>query len=337
MKVSELGEIRLVNFISGIIKDFSDQKAVPWQKLITGPGDDAASWRGDDLINLATVDSLIENVHYTRELLDWTSLGWKALAINLSDIAAMGGVPRYTLISLGLPPDTEIDNVTSFYRGMLELANQSGVAIVGGDTDCTPLISVSVTLFGVTDTPEHLLLRSSAKPGELVAVTGNPGNAGGGLRLLQKKKQELNDVEKILKQSFWRPVPRLFEGRLLVEAGIKTAIDISDGLIVDLERICQASHTGARIFVDDIPISPALKEVMGEESLEMSMAGGEDYELLFSGTREAIEHVKQMTKCPITIIGEMTFEEPGKVQLYRKNGEKFNISKSGWDHFSRWM
>lgn len=332
MKISEFGEFRLVELITKTLNASRDEKAVSWQNLIAGAGDDAAAWQVDRNIQLATVDALVENIHFSLDYTSWRDIGWKALAINLSDIAAMGGVPVYALVSLGLPPETEVDNVLEFYQGMLELACKHEVAIIGGDTDCTPQISITVTLLGSAENKDSLLLRSAARPGELIAVTGNTGNAAAGYHMLSKKLK-IDGVSVELAQAFLRPVPRVTEGRRLVNNGIKSAIDISDGLVSDLRHICRASQVGARIDAAKLPISPVVSQIFGEKALELALSGGEDYELLFTGKMEAIENTSKQAGCRVTVVGEITADHPGKVAVYGPDDKSMDIERLGWEHF----
>ena len=148
MKVSELGEFGLIDLLAKMVGSTQDKQPAPSQQPILGIGDDAAAWQGDTQIQLATVDSFIQDVHFSLNITPWQELGWKALAVNLSDIAAMGGAPRYALVSLALPGHTEVDDVAALYQGMAELAQQFGVAIVGGDTSRAPLVVINITIFG---------------------------------------------------------------------------------------------------------------------------------------------------------------------------------------------
>ncbi|MBM4432880.1 MAG: thiamine-phosphate kinase [Chloroflexi bacterium] len=330
VKVSELGEFGLVELIAKAINSAPENKAS--KQLVCGIGDDAAAWKGDDTTQLATVDSLLQNVHFTLEITPWRELGWKALAINLSDIAAMGGVPRYTLVALAIPGHTEVDDVITLYQGMLELAQKSGVAIIGGDTDNAPTVSITVTVLG-NSRGRHLLMRSTAKPGEQIAVTGFLGAAAAGYEMLSKKLQFDTEAAAALRQAFLKPEPRIAEGELLVKQGIRTAIDVSDGLVSDLKQICKASKVGARIEVERVPVHPAVKANFGEMALELALSGGEDYELLFTGSAEAIARVKKVASCPITVIGEIADEKAGEVTVLDNKGNAFNISKAGWEHF----
>lgn len=332
MKISELGEFELVELIAKTLNQSRDAKAASWQNLIVGAGDDAAAWYAAGKVQLATVDALVENVHFSLDYTGWQDLGWKALAVNLSDIAAMGGVPTYALVSLALPPEIEVDSVLDLYRGILELAGKHGVAIVGGDTDSTPQISITVTALGIADNKDGLLLRSAARPGELIAVTGNTGNAAAGYQMLSKKLK-IDGASVELAQAFLRPVPRITEGQLLLKNGIRTAIDISDGLLSDLRHICLASQVGAHIDASKLPVAPEVSEIFGKKALEMALSGGEDYELLFTGRPEAIEKVGKQAGCRITVIGEITAAGPGDVTVFGRDGRLLDMKRQGWQHF----
>ena len=186
MKVSELGEFGLIDLLAKMVNSSPGNQTASRQQLIIGIGDDAAAWHGDASTQLATVDSFIQDIHFSLGIASWSELGWKALAASLSDIAAMGGVPRYALVSLALPDDTEVDDVTALYKGMIELAQQSGVAIIGGDTSSAPLVVITITILGNTgNRDKHILTRSAAKPGEKVAVTGELGAAAAGLETIK--------------------------------------------------------------------------------------------------------------------------------------------------------
>ncbi len=331
MKVSELGEFGLIDLLAKTVSGAQDNQTKPQQQLIVGIGDDATAWRGDASTQLATVDSLVQDVHFSLSMTPWKELRWKSLAVNLSDIAAMGGVPGYALISLALPGDTEIEDVAALYEGMLELAQPSEVAIVGGDTCRAPVVAITITVFGSTG--EHILSRATARPGDKVAVTGYLGSAAAGLEMLTKNLHLEPEVASYLRDSFLRPRPRIAEGQQLVKQGVAAAIDISDGLLADLNQICKASQVGARLEVDRLPVHPAVRDSFGDRAREMALAGGEDYELLFTAGAEVINRVKEAARCPVTIIGEITAERPGAASLFDAKGEPVNIPKAGWEHF----
>ena len=330
MKVSELGEFGLIDLLAKMVQE---QMALP-KPLILGIGDDATAWHGDASTQLATVDSLIQDVHFSLDMTPWKELGWKALAINLSDIAAMGGIPKYALVSLALPDHTEVDDVTTLYQGMIELAQQFGVAIVGGNTSSSPIVAINITVLGSAGNQDKLLTRSGAKAGDRVAVTGYLGAATAGWEMLTTGLQFDPEATTSLKRAFLHPYPRIAEGQLLVDAGVKTAIDISDGLVSDLSHVCKASQVGARIEVDRVPVQPAVKANFGDRALELALSGGEDYELLFTGSTEAIDKVRTKAPCPITVIGEILADKAGKITLVDSQGKPFILSKKGWEHFT---
>jgi len=334
MKVSELGEFGLIDLLAEMVSNSQDKQFDSWRQLIVGIGDDAAAWHGDTSIQIATCDSLIQDIHFSLDTTPWKELGWKALAVNLSDIAAMGGVPVYALVSLALPENTEVEDVTDLYKGMIELACQFEVAIVGGDTTRAPVVSLAVTVLGSTgNRDKHLLTRSAAKPGDKIAVTGYLGAAAAGLEMLSNQLQFDTEAATRLRSAFLRPLPRIAEGKLLVEQGVRTAIDISDGLISDLHQICKSSQVGARVEIDRVPVHPAVKASFGDRALELALSGGEDYELLFTAGDEVIGKVKEAASCPVAVIGEIVADKPGEVDLVDKNGEPFRLRKTGWEHF----
>jgi len=323
VKVSELGEFGLIDLLAKM-------EVGRDERLLIGIGDDAAAWQGDASIQLASVDSFIEGVHFTPQTTPWPEVGWKALAANISDIAAMGGIPRYALVSLALPADSEVDDITALYTGMLKIAKRYGVSLIGGDISRAPLVAISITILGSSPT-QNLLTRFDAKVGEMVAVTGNLGAAAGGLEIVKQKRDIDAEAEGQLRNAFLHPTPRVAEGLLLVEQGVKTAIDISDGLVADLNQICKASRVGARLEVERVPVAPAVKAAFGEKAVELALSGGEDYELLFTAGGDIMARLKKAASVPITVIGEIT---DGKgVSLVDKQGNPFKIAKPGWEHF----
>jgi thiamine-monophosphate kinase len=166
-----------------------------------------------------------------------------------------------------------------------------------------------------------------------VAVTGYPGSAAAGLDMLTNNLRFEPEVTTYLRNAFFRPLPRIGEGQLLVNHGVVTAIDISDGLIADLKQICKASQVSARIETDRLPIHPIVKDSFGDRSLELALTGGEDYELLFTASIEVINRIKGEARCPVTIIGEIAADSPGEVSIFDARGNPVNIHKAGWEHF----
>jgi len=332
MKVSELGEFRLIDLLAKMVSDSKINQTTP-QPPVIGIGDDTAAWRSDASIQLATIDSMVQGVHFSLEITTWKELGWKSLAINLSDIAAMGGVPRYALVALALPENAEVDDVAGLYEGMIELARQFRVAIIGGNVSRSPVVSVTITVLGGSLNNE-ILKRSTAKPGDTIAITGYPGSAAAGLEMLTKKLQFGAESATYLRSAFVRPKPRITEGQLLLKLGITTAIDTSDGLLADLRHVCEASGVGARVNIDRLPIHPAVSSNFGERARELALSSGEDYELLFTGSAEIVDRVKAEMDYPVTAIGEITAGEPGKISLLDADGRPVKIDKTtGWEHF----
>jgi thiamine-monophosphate kinase len=334
MKVSQLGQFGLIDKIAAMIEAGRDNQADSWQKLIHGVGDDCAVWQGDPANQLAKVDCQVQGVHFNLDIISWEDLGWKSLAVNLSDIAAMGGIPRYALVSLGLPLDTEVENVLYLYRGMLKLAGLSGVAITGGNISGSPFIFVDVSVIGRTGNPRgDYLSRSCARPGDNIAVTGWLGTAAAGLQMLTSHAPFELGVTASFQQAFARPEPRLAEGRLFVAAGVKTGMDISDGLLSDLGHICRASRVGAVVETRKIPIREDVKAAFGPQSLEMALSGGEDYQLLITARPPVIDAVIKDSAYPVTVIGKIVAENPGRVIVINQEGERLQPGSTGWDHF----
>jgi len=331
MKVAELGEFGLIDLLAKMIKDAGADRLGDDQPII-GIGDDTAAWRGDTAIQLATVDTMVQDVHFSLKTITWQELGWKSLAINLSDIAAMGGVPRYALVALALPVATSVEAVKKIYEGMIEAARQYRLAIVGGNISRAPEISITATVLGIS-ADDKILRRDTALAGDIVAVTGYLGSASAGREMLTKKLKFKPEAMKYLRDAFLHPVPRIAEGQLLVKHGITTAIDISDGLLADLRHICKASRVSAKIDISLLPAHEIVKTNLSKKAVNLALGGGEDYELLFTGRAVIIEKIKSEISCPVTSIGEITAGEPGKIDLRDAGGNPVKVKNTGWSHF----
>jgi thiamine-monophosphate kinase len=333
MKLSEIGQFGMIDMISAMIEKQRDNQAESWRNVIAGVGDDCAIWRGDSANQYAKVDCQVEGIHFNLDIISWEDLGWKALAVNLSDIAAMGGIPSYALVSLGLPLDTEVQNVVSLYRGLLDLAAFSGTAVVGGNLSGSPMIFVDVNVIGKAGNREgQYLSRFSAQAGDLIAVTGWLGSAAAGFEIL-RQKGEFDPAEICLRQAFTRPQPRLKEGRLLVEAGVKTGMDISDGLLSDLGHICKASRVSAELYLNQLPIQPETKSRFGVRALELALSGGEDYQLLFTAKSDIVKEVQIKSTYPVSVIGEISALKAQPIRVFDQQGREFKPVNNGWDHF----
>ena len=332
MQVSELGEFGLIELLADIVGKTKNPQDVSWQRLIIGINDDAAAWKGDDAIQLATTDSLVQDTHFDLNVTTWKELGWKAIAVNLSDIAAMGGTPEYALISLALPGDLETDCIANLYKGMAEISSQFGVAIIGGNIASASKTMISVTVLGNMES-NSMLTRSAAVPGDQIATTGYAGLSAAGLKMLKQKLSFDAETTQLLREAHLTPMPRIDEGQILLHRGVKSAIDISDGLLADLTHICQASKVSARINENSVPIHPALKKNFKSDCLQLALSGGEDYELLFTASSQIINRLRKTMPCPVTVIGEITEGETGQVTLIDADGKIIPWEKAGWEHF----
>ncbi|MFQ6015848.1 MAG: thiamine-phosphate kinase [Anaerolineae bacterium] len=335
MKIGELGEFGLIDRLSRLLPQQGAD-------VVVGVGDDVAVLRtSQGKYLLVTCDIQLEGSHFLRDSITPHQLGRKAVAINLSDIAAMGGVPRHLLISLGLPQETTVEYVDALYHGFREEATTFGVDIVGGNMARSPEgLIIDIFLLGEVE-PEHLLLRSGARPGDRVLVTGRLGEAAAGLALFLDAALECHEVDaQQVKEAFLTPTPRVIEGQVIGRSGLATAmIDISDGLANDLRHICQSSGVGARLWAEGLPISPTTRRVaalVGKDAQEMALHGGEDYELLFTTSPDRADElsaaVTRESGTPVTVIGEIVSQEEG-VKLSLAEGDTVPLVPGGWDHF----
>jgi thiamine-monophosphate kinase len=332
MKISELGEFGLISLIQSISDKFRDPEQASWQQLLIGIGDDVAAWQGDNHVQLATTDTLVQDVHFDLDIITWEELGWKALAVNLSDIAAMGGVPRYALVSLACPGEIEVASISRLCHSMAGLAADFGVAIVGGNLASALNLVITITMLGRSKN-KSMLKRSAAMPGEQIAVTGHLGSSAAGLEMLKKKISFDAETTNILRKAHLKPMPKVKEGQILIEQGVNSAIDISDGLIADLEHICEASKVNARIDIAQLPIHPLVKANF-PGYLELALSGGEDYELLFTAHKAIIDQVRGALDCPVTLIGDIVKEGlANRVTLMDSKGNVVRYEKGGWEHF----
>jgi thiamine-monophosphate kinase len=332
MKVSELGEFGLINLIRSSSARFENSGHTPWKEVLVGMGDDAAAWQSDNHIQLATTDTLVQDIHFDLDVISWEELGWKALAVNLSDIAAMGGIPKYALLSLALPGELEVEDISKFINSMLHLAKEFGVAIVGGNVATSASVFITVTVIGCSK-GNAILKRSTASSGEQIAVTGYPGLSAAGLEMLRGKAISDPGISNVLRRAHFKPIPKVKEGQILVEQGVKTAIDISDGLIADLAHICESSEVNARIKIEQIPLHPMVTANFPNHQ-ELALCGGEDYELLFTADEATIGRAKQALDCPVTVIGDITEERlPTRVTVVNSDGNIIPYGKGGWEHF----
>jgi thiamine-monophosphate kinase len=334
MRIKDLGEFGVIELLQQMVvgqRRAPDRASSAFSKLLVDNGDDAAAWCTEGATQLFTTDTMVEGVHFQRDTTPWRDLGWKSLASNISDIAAMGGQPLYALITLGLPPDTEVDDIKELYGGMLEISNTHGAAIVGGDMVRSPVVFITVSLTGVLSGIP--LLRSTACVGDQVAVTGFLGASAGGLRLLMEGGTASPEAAEYLRQCHRLPQPAVAEGRILSEAGVVTAMDISDGLADDLGKLCRASGISARLTTGRIPMHPLLRQVFPQDCLDLALYGGEDYLLLFTADSARMSRVMPLLPEGAATIGEITSGTPGQVLLVDASGAETVAGPGGWDHY----
>jgi thiamine-monophosphate kinase len=328
MTIGDLGEFKLIERLMAHV-------ASPSPLGVEGIGDDCAVLPYSAHQSLVvTTDMLVENTHFTLKTISAFDLGYKSLAVNLSDIAAMGGQPLYVFLSLALPSLTSIQWVDQFFKGFNTLAHEHTVFLLGGDTTKGALVTINATVIGSIETAK-IKRRSQAKIDDLICCTHFLGDSGAGLQLLFEN-QEVNHP---LIQAHLRPRPHLKEGQWLAQqTSVHAMMDISDGIASDLQHILDASHCGAEINLDQLPLSDHLKEIAKEKQWnaeEIALTAGEDYCLLFTLDPVNLTHFSQAYQAyfhsPFFIIGTVTDFSNGLV--YRKNGQSISFEKQGFNHF----
>ena len=341
MLVREIGEFGVIERLNRmVVCRGAGNEAVRAFPLLVDTGDDTAVWQAGEGRELFTTDTMVEGVHFTRETTPWRELGWKAIASNISDVASMGGLPAYALITLGLPPETEVCHIEEMYLGMLEIGEEYGMGVVGGDIVRSPVFFVTTALTGVTRrTP---LLRSSARPGDAVAVSGWLGSSAGGLRLmldpgLAEGQDATGEAAKFLREAHRRPTPAVQAGQILSQEGIEAAMDVSDGLVDDLGKLCAASGAAARVYASAVPAHPLLRQQFPDECLSLALSGGEDYVLLFAGPPDVVRSLIPGLGEGSAVIGTIVPPEElggtGRVAVMDDAGRELSLSGGGWDHF----
>ena len=338
MDTSQLGEFGLINRLSSRLKFRSS-------KLKIGIGDDCAVYTcAPGKYQIATTDALLETVHFDLDTTSPEQLGRKSLAVNISDIAAMGGTPTLALITIGVPQKLTVSFLDKFYDGINQVSQKYGVVLAGGDTIASPNhLFINITVLGEVDR-KRLFTRSGAKPGDKILVTGNLGDSALGLRLLKSPHHNwagITQKMKVVIQKHLDPTPRMLESKILSRSGAKitSMIDISDGLVQDLGHICNNSEVGAILHNKQLPISPALKYICNHNNLDSNdfvLAGGEDYELLFTTSpKDVTKIIRQFRKTdtPVTVIGEITSSK-GELFLVHESGRRDSLRNTkGYDHF----
>jgi len=333
--ISEIGEFSLIERIKKLVPKASEDN------ILLGIGDDTAIIKiSAQKWLLATCDIQIEDTHFRIRRSSPYQMGRRAMTVNLSDIASMGGKPTYALVSAGLPPNLEVKNFDDLFRGMSDALVEHSAFIIGGNLAHTAdKLIIDVFLLGEIS-PNQILLRSGAKPGDRVFVTGTLGASAAGFYVLENYQKDYPEKFTHLVLSHLEPIARIETGMEIARSGYATSmIDISDGLAGDLKHICDDSNAGAEIFARNIPFPEAIDELadtISKNKLDFALHGGEDYELLFTMKpdtySQVIEKIATETKTKITEIGRIVSKEEGYNIITTKN-QRLPLQPKGWDHF----
>ncbi|MBW2589615.1 MAG: thiamine-phosphate kinase [Deltaproteobacteria bacterium] len=334
MKLKDIGEF-------GFIEKISQGCLIRPDNIIKAIGDDAAAfYTNSGQVCLITTDLLVERVHFMRDATTGFNLGYKSMAVNLSDIAAMGGTAKEAFVSVAIPEDCSTDFLEDVYRGIKDLAYEFNVNILGGDTTLSIvdlIINISVTGSVLR---EELLLRNAAQHGDIIFSTGFLGDSRAGLHLILNNMPADSEELKELFNSHILPRPFLHEGRFLAsQNGVHAAIDVSDGLSSDIGHIAKESNVGVSLFAEKIPVSENLIYFCNRfkfNPVEFALAGGEDYTLLCTISPDKSDEVaRKYLKTfnnPLYPIGKIT--DPGKMEIIDSSGRAKGFKPEGWDHFT---
>ena len=334
-KLTEIGELGLLERLQQILP------AVDSPDVIQGIGDDTAVIRIDQhMALLATCDIHVEGIHFDLDIITPYQLGRRVVSVNLSDIASMGGTPKYALISLALPGSMTVESFDELQRGFGDQLSRWQAFAVGGNLSVSPdRIIINITLIGEVPASE-IVRRNSASVGDRIFVTGKPGASAAGRHLLSRYKDRAAGLYESLISAFLQPIPRLETGRMIAVRRLATAmIDVSDGLAADLSHICTSSGVGAEILAEKFPCPAELNaaaEEIGVDIWKLILRGGEDYELLFTtdeNTPESmIQQIAVKSGTQISEIGRILPDKEG-ITFIGLKGKRNTLDVNGWDHF----
>ena len=306
---------------------------------LVGAGDDAAAWEQPAAVVVASADALVEGVHFDLALTSWADLGWKSLAVNLSDLAAMGATPQWALVTLGVRPDAPVAGLEDLYRGLAAVGARYGCRVAGGDTvGVRHETLIGVTVLGALPSGEGgtLLRRDRGRPGDRLAVTGTLGASAAGLHALRHPGDLPAALLAPLAAAHRRPLPQVAAGQALRRAGVRCAMDVSDGLLADAAKLGAASGAGVRLAAGRLPLDPGVRAAFPQRALAWAAAGGEDYQLLFAAPPQTMDGARRAlgdAGVAATEVGVLT-DQPGTVQLLDEDGREVVLGDAGWDHFA---
>lgn len=336
MKILEIGEFGLIERIKSIVGQ-------PPSEVAVGIDDDAAAFRSSpDRLVLVTTDILIENIHFKMEYFTFYQLGWRSMAANLSDIAAMAGEPEYAFVSMALSESTALESVEELYGGMRDLAAQYNVVVIGGDTTRSNSdIFLNLTIVGSVE-PNLIVTRSGACVGDAIYVTGHLGGSLAGVKVLNSAELAGRYKYSSIADRHRMPNPRIQESRFLrANMALHAMIDVSDGLASEVHHICRSSGVGAEVEEAAIPLAAEAREVaakLGDEATIYALAGGEDFEIVFTALEIEVERIKSKFESkfgiPLTKVGRIVKAKEG-VHLITTSGRRIPLHSEGWDHFVR--
>ncbi len=332
LRVRDIGEFELIERLTAALPAPARASA----EVGLGIGDDAAIWHptpGRSIV--VTTDALVEGVHFRLDWTDWKSLGHKMLAVNLSDIAAMGARPRLATVVLGLTGSERVLDVEALYDGMGALAAMHGLVIAGGDVVRVPNdVTLSVTVLGDVESGQAMT-RSGAQPSDLIVVSGTLGASAAGLALLERE-QEPGTTGPLLIAAHLRPNPRVALGLILHDHGASAAMDLSDGLLGDLPKILDASGVSASIEIGRVPVLPSIRALFPNESEQFAIRGGEDYELLITvppDRYDALQTSAAAVGATLTVIGRVRAATGLPELSVLRQGDLVDVTQGGFDHF----
>jgi thiamine-monophosphate kinase len=337
--LSDIGEFGLIDRIHALLQ----KEGLTTPGLTLGIGDDTASFRPREGYEvLITCDCMLEGRHYLPEHISPLNLGRRAMALNISDIGAMGGRPLYALVSLGLNSETLVADVEAIYRGFIAELNPFEASVIGGNVTKTDhAMFIDITLIGEVEQGK-MTRRSGARAGDAILVTGYPGESAAGLHLLLKAQPKEDLSKHSLVQAYNTPSHRAREGEAIAQSGYATAmIDTSDGFLGDLGHICEESGVGARLVLEKLPIREPLRGAaaqMGKEPFELVLQESDDYELIITCSVEHVDRicsaVDSVSEVVVTEVGQISEISDG-IKLIMPGGSERAVTPSGWDHFSK--